>query len=429
MIYYDIIVAVSIENSPHHLIRAVIDTVKQCNLRCEYCHPGKTWEKSTLLAEKIESVFEVAENAGFLEITLSGGEITLHSELTRILEATHCLDRTVCTLITNGTLLNRSLIEEFRNSNVGRICVSLDGANAESHNSGRGKTFESALNGLHLLQESGKPITVISVAHHGNHPQIIELSKFLARNSLASQHHICAPSYSGSARNNYDKFRLRKDEFFELQAMVDDSFLDLYRSGLYITFNSFWPATGERSKIDKSRTITLVQLTEQLKDCYVIVRPNGDVRLTSAAWGRETIGNAIVGNIYCESAKTLFEKAESSYANGEVKQLPREVEAVHKFHNGVEINSQLTNNILDDKENGKYLVEMVPIKPLLESDLFVINLSDQEIINLVALMKNYPDRYRLINIAGNSHVLFDRVTTHVTLLKPPEVIKISNLLS
>lgn len=427
MIHYDIINHMSLERQPRHIIRTVIDTVQQCNLRCGYCHPGRTWEENTLPAERIEDVFGVAENRGLLEVTLTGGEITLHPELTRILEATHTLDRTVATLITNGTLLTPQLIEEFRKSNIGRICISLDGLQAEAHNSGRGRTFEQAFNGLYLLQETGKPITVISVAHHENYRQVTELSKFLATNRLASQHHICAPSYSGSARKNYEKFRLRKDEFFELQAMVDDVFSDLNRAGLYVTFNSFWPATGERSREDKSRTITLVQLTEQLKDCYVIVRSNGDVRLTSAAWGRETVGNAVVSNLNSISAEACFEKAENAYARREIKQLPRQVEAVHKFHYGVDTDPELTDQILDNKESGQYLVEMIPIKSLSDSDLFAINLSSQEIANLATLVKSDPGRYRIVNIANNSYILFDRVTTHTILLKPKEAEAINNL--
>ncbi len=416
-----------VEKQPRHIIRMVVDTVQQCNLRCGYCHPGKTWEESTLPAEKIEDVFQVAENNGLLEVTLTGGEITLHPELTRILETTHVLNKTVATLITNGTLLTRQLIKEFKYSNIGRICISLDGPSAESHNFGRGRTFEQVLRGLYLLQEAGKPITVISVAHHGNYRQVTELSNFLAEHHLASQHHICAPSYSGSARKNYDKFRLREDEFFELQAMVDSVFEDLRQAGLYITFNSFYPATGERSKVDKSRTITLVQLTEQLKDCYIIVRPNGDVRLTSAAWGRETVGNAVVGNLNIESAETCFKRAEDAYSRGDVKQLPREIEAVHKFMYGIDANPQLTNQVLEDKENGRYLVEMIPIKPLSESDLFKISLSEQEIINFANLIKNNPERYRIVNVANNSYILFDRITTHTTLLTPEEAEIINNL--
>jgi hypothetical protein len=201
----------------------------------------------------------------------------------------------------------------------------------------------------------------------------------------------------------------------------------LKNQGLFVTFNSFWPATGERAKTNNSRTITLVQLTEQLKDCYVIVRPNGDVRLTSAAWGRETVGNAVTGNIHTDDATAAFNQAELAYSRGLVKQLPRDIEAIHKFHYGKDADPTLTNKVLDDKESGAGLVQMVPIKPLSESDLFQAPLPEEQMRSIAEKVKANPERYRLVNIANNSYILFDRVTTHVTLLKPDEVLILSGL--
>jgi len=417
----------NIEQQPRHIIRTVVDTLQECNLRCKYCHPGHTWEKHHLPANLIEQSLIEAEQRDLLEITLTGGEITLHPELVKILESTQVLDRTVSTLITNGTTMTPELARQFRDSNVSRICTSIDGPDSSTHNTGRGKSFDQAMNGLYLLQETGKPITVISVAHHKNYEHVLELSHLLAKEGLAAEHHICAPSYSGTAKDNYEDFRLRQEEFFALQKMVDDSHEDLRRQGLFITFNSFWPATGERAKTNNSRTITLVQLTEQLKDCYIIVRPNGDVRLTSAAWGRETVGNAVTGNLHIDSVTASFDHAEQIYSQGLVKQLPREIEAVHKFHYGKDVDPVLTNKILDDRESGASLVQMVPIKPLSESDLFQIPLSEKQMLSIAQSLQMQPDRYRLVNIAGNSYVLFDRLTTHVTLLKPEEVLIIISL--
>lgn len=378
-------------------------------------------------ASLIEQTLGEAEQRGLLEVTLTGGEITLHPELVRILESTQVLDRTVSTLITNGTTMTPELARQFRDSNVSRICTSIDGPDASTHNTSRGRSFDRAMNGLRLLQETEKPITVISVAHHKNYEHVLELSHLLAKEGLAAEHHICAPSYSGTAKDNYEDFRLRQEEFFALQKMVDDSFEDLKTQGLFITFNSFWPATGERAKTNSSRTITLVQLTEQLKDCYIIVRPNGDVRLTAAAWGRETVGNAVTGNLNTDSAATAFDQAEQTYSQGLVKQLPRDIEAVHKFHYGKDADPALTDKILSDKESGASLVQMVPIKPLSESDLFQASLSEEQMLSIARNLQMQPDRYRLINIAGNSYVLFDRLTTHVTLLKPEEVMIIVGL--
>ncbi|MCB9812940.1 MAG: radical SAM protein [Pseudomonadales bacterium] len=417
----------NVEKTPKHIIRAVVDTLQECNLRCQYCHPGHTWEKKHLSANLIEQTLSEAEQRGLLEVTLTGGEITLHPELVKILESTQVLDRTVSTLITNGTTMTPELARQFRDSNVSRICTSIDGPDAGTHNTYRGNSFDRAINGLRLLQETGKPITVITVAHHKNYEHVLELSNLLAKEGLAAEHHICAPSYSGTAKDNYEEFRLRQEEFFALQQMVDDSYQDLKNQGLFVTFNSFWPATGERAKTNNSRTITLVQLTEQLKDCYIIVRPNGDVRLTAAAWGRETIGNAVTGNLHTDSVKIALNQAEQIYNQGLVKQLPREIEAVHKFHYGKDVNPAITNKILSDKESGAGLVQMVPIKPLSESDLFQIPLSEEQMLSIASNLQMQPDRYRLVNIAGNSYVLFDRLTTHITLLKPEEVLMIVGL--
>lgn len=417
------------ETFPRHIIRAVVDTLQECNLRCMYCHPGRTWQTQDLPAESVEAVLQTAEEMELLELTLTGGEITLHPELERILRATHIVDNTVVTLITNGTTLTEQTVRLIRDSNIARVCTSIDGPGPDAHNIGRGASFDKAMGGLRLLQETGKPITVISVAHHQNYQQILELSDLLAETGLASQHHICAPSYSGQARKNYDQFRLREDEFDHLQHSIDFKLEDLREQGLFVTFNSFWPATGRRAKTNRSRTMTLVQLTEQLKDCYVIVRPNGDVRLTSAAWGRETVGNAIIGNLLVDGAGLAFKNAEEAYANGEVRQLPRHIEATHKFHFGADSNPQQTDQIIDDKEKGRDLVEMVPITKLSTFDLFAVELTDAELKRLAFLILQRPNGFRLINIAGNSYILFDKQTTHVTLLTPEEALVLGQLVA
>jgi len=71
---------------------------------------------------------------------------------------------------------------------------------------------------------------------------------------------------------------------------------------------------------------------------------------------------------------------------------------------------------------------MIPIRPLSESDLFAINLSNQDIINLANLIRDDPKRYRIINVANNSYILFDRISTHATLLTPKEAEEINTLI-
>lgn len=106
------------------LLRAVVDGVQHCNLRCLYCHPGEVWRKQHLDADRIAAVFAAAEAAGLLEVVLSGGEITLHPQLDRVLYATSLLRRTASTLITNATLVDAEMAAQLGASNLTRICVS-----------------------------------------------------------------------------------------------------------------------------------------------------------------------------------------------------------------------------------------------------------------------------------------------------------------
>jgi hypothetical protein len=89
------------------------------------------------------------------------------------------------------------------------------------------------------------------------------------------------------------------------------------------TFNSFWPATGRRSPVlDGGRSITLQQLSEQVKDSLLHVRPDGQVKLTAASWGRETIGDAVVGTVHDTDPADLLATAARVYREGGVGQLP-----------------------------------------------------------------------------------------------------------
>ncbi len=332
------IAALSSGRFPLQLISIVADVIDDCNHACTYCHPMESgkWGGGMLSAGEVGDVLRAAEEAGALEVLLTGGEITMHPEFGAIMDRTRALARTAVAMVTNATLISQDAVAAIRGSGITRICVSLDGPDAAMHDPRRGRgKFAKALDGLHALQETGKPITVISVLDRRTYPRILELSWMLAGQRLASQHHMCAPSYSGSARRSYTEYALALPDYHQVQALIDDSYQSLRDSGLHITFNSFWPATGEHGASGQPRTLTLSQAREQTKDLYVIVRSNGDVRTAAAAWGRETVGNAVLGNLADEHAAALLGRADAVYRAGNIRQLPREVEAGSKFQEGV----------------------------------------------------------------------------------------------
>ncbi len=403
--------------------RIVADVINSCNLGCHYCHPNfGGWTGEGLTAQQIEGLFVAAEELPILELTMTGGEITMHPEFGAIMDATHRLDKTAVSFVTNATKITPQIVKEVRDSRVDRVCVSLDGPDAKSHGSRRGNNFDVVMNGLEELQAAGKPITVISVAHKQNYHQLTDLSYMLAERGLADQHHICAASYSGAAKKIYSKFAFDEEEFHSMQYAIDKENAKLRSKGMFVTFNSYWPATGERAQSADPRTMTLIQFNEQVKDIYMIVRPNGDVRLAAASWGRETVGNAVVGNLTDNDALSLLEAADEIYRSGRVKQLPRDVEAAHKFMVGPHvIGNVATNALLQDKSQAIEQMDIsVPVRPLSEIDLLENPLSIQQLDLISTHIASDPNRWRVARHATGVDLLFDRSTSHTTVLKPAE---------
>ncbi|MEV6135030.1 radical SAM protein [Nocardia sp. NPDC051990] len=417
---------VSTESSPStiapeavgRVLRLVIDAVNECNLRCLYCHPGEVWRQQQLPPPALWSALEAAEAAGVLEVVLTGGEITMHHSLPAVLGATHQLRRTASTLITNATQLTPTIVDLLTASNLTRICTSVDGVTNDLHGSARGKNLAKVLDGLRNLNETGKSITVITVVHQRNWMQVIELSEFLAANGLASQHHLCAPSFSGQARAHYAQLGLREDEFHGVQELVDDHHQRLADAGLYLTFNSIWPATGVRPlAVNPTRTITLQQLSEQVKDTLCNVRPNGEFRLQAATWGREMVGNAALGSVHTEAAADLLARAESVLEEGTARQLPRELEAQHKFQLGTAANRDTTEQLIGRTDSPAPNVDLIPIGSV---DQHWLLDNPVDIADVAAQLDARPDEHRVVRHPSGTVLIFDRPRSLVTLLKPAE---------
>lgn len=410
-----------IRNEPERVGRVqrlVIDAVNECNLRCLYCHPGEVWRKQQLAVPALRSALLAADATGVLEVVLTGGEITLHHDLSALLASTHLLRRAASTLITNATKLTPKMLGWLGASNLTRICTSVDGATNELHGSARGKNLPKVLEGLRKLTDTGKPVTVISVVHQNNWKRIIELSEFLAGSGLATQHHLCAPSFSGQARAHYSQLALREHEFHGVQDLVDAHHRRLADAGLYLTFNSIWPATGARPlAINPARTMTLQQLSEQVKDTLCNIRPSGEFRLQATTWGREMVGNAALGSVHAQPAADLLERAESLLAGGTARQLPRNIEARHKFQLGATANQATTDQLIGRTDSPAPDVNLIEIASV-DQHWLLDNPAD--IAAVAAQLRERPSEHRTVVHPSGTVLVFDRTRSLVTLLRPNE---------
>jgi MoaA/NifB/PqqE/SkfB family radical SAM enzyme len=400
------------------VLRTTIDALDKCNLACLYCHPSRGRAVDQLSAMDIQSVMKVINDQQQLQLTLSGGEITLHPEWEQIMEDTHLLKYPSTTIITNGTTMNGKKVNEIRKSNVFRVCTSIDGPNAQAHEYARGKgSFEKATRGLRMLRDTGKNITVISVVHQGNIEQLMELSEFLAKNKLADQHHMAVISYSGKARDNVDRLIVPLQKVLNLQNKIDHSFSNLQAQGLFVMMSSYWPITGNRARSDYPRNLTIYQITEQVKDTYAVVRPNGDVRMATTQWGRNSVAPAVIGNISNGGkAVQIFAGIDEKYRQGDLLQLPREMEAQLKFVVVGVFDNEKADLALDFSQ-----ADLKPVQPLSEIDLLSNSINKVALKELWTKYTGDPSRYRLVKHATGVYLFYDKVTDHVVLLKQGEV--------
>jgi SynChlorMet cassette radical SAM/SPASM protein ScmF len=149
-----------------------------CNLRCRHCwiDPGHQTESRSYRALDIGSfrtIIEQAKPMGLSSVKLTGGEPLLHPGIHEIIELIRQKDLRL-TMETNGTLCTPELCREMVGCKTPSVGVSLDGANAETHEWVRGVKgcFQATLEGIRNLGEAGLKPQVIMTLMRRNRDQI-----------------------------------------------------------------------------------------------------------------------------------------------------------------------------------------------------------------------------------------------------------------
>lgn len=172
------------------------NVTRVCNLSCKHCYrdagaraPNELMtEEGKVLLEDIASVGK----GGLL--VLSGGEPLMRDDIFELASYGSDLGLRVV-MGSNGTLITREVAERLRASGVSGVAISLDGAEAPSHNSFRGMpgAFEGALNGARACREAGINLQInITVTKHNYQevPQILDLAEKLGARGVHLFHFV-----------------------------------------------------------------------------------------------------------------------------------------------------------------------------------------------------------------------------------------------
>ncbi len=166
------------------------EVTKGCNLRCIHCRATATELTSPLDLPKTNAlkIIKQVSQYSLPILVLSGGEPLYRSDIFELASyAAECGLRVA--LATNGTLVTREVARKIVDSGVRRVSISLDGADASTHDAFRGipGAFEAALDGFRNLKGLGMSLQInMSIARHNAHqlPAVLELAKTQGADAL-----------------------------------------------------------------------------------------------------------------------------------------------------------------------------------------------------------------------------------------------------
>ena len=169
-------------------------TIK-CNLACAHCRrlesdAAADSDMSTTQARQlIDQLAQLGQGQSMMPvIVFSGGEPLCRPDIFALTEYATSL-QIPSALATNGTMLNEKIAAKIKGSGITRVSVSLDGADAETHNRLRRQhgAFDRAVEGISHLRAADVPFQInFTLTKHNTHQlaDVYNLAKSLGAVAL-----------------------------------------------------------------------------------------------------------------------------------------------------------------------------------------------------------------------------------------------------
>ena len=176
--------------------RVWVYTNFDCNLQCSYCvaMSGPRAERRGLALHAFRRLVDEAADYGIRELFVTGGEPFLLPDIGERLR--YAAERIPTVVLTNAMLFHGRRLETLR-SLVGldlRFQVSLDGADAETHDSYRGAgAWAKTIAGIRTLQSLGCTVLIGSTETPVNTARLDELCAFVTDLDIPPERHFIRP--------------------------------------------------------------------------------------------------------------------------------------------------------------------------------------------------------------------------------------------
>ena len=158
------------------MARIVVELTNRCNLACAHCHDGRHGGKDDLSLEVLQRILASAKDEGFDELSLTGGDPTLHPEFPEILRICAGAGYRI-SLVTNGwnfATIYPQLLEQRQQLDT--ITFSLDGATEPTHGRLRGNdSYRRVLQAMSVCVALDLPFSINTVVTRHNQDELEDL--------------------------------------------------------------------------------------------------------------------------------------------------------------------------------------------------------------------------------------------------------------
>ena len=147
------------------------EVTRSCNLACRHCraeaHP-EPYEGELSTAEA-KALIDTFPEVGDPIVIFTGGDPMMRPDVYDLVAHAHGLGLT-CAFAPNGTLITAENAVRLREAGVSRCSISIDGADAASHDAFRGVpgAFAASLAGIEHLKAAGLPFQINTTVTRGN---------------------------------------------------------------------------------------------------------------------------------------------------------------------------------------------------------------------------------------------------------------------
>ncbi len=133
---------------------------QKCNLKCQHCYSDSVDQAAPdeLSSEEASQLIDDLSEWGIGLLIIDGGEPLCREDMLNVVRyATSKGIRT--TIGSNGTLIDESMAKEMLHAGVMAVAISVDAADAQTHDSFRGiaGAFKQTLKGIEACQNAGLP--------------------------------------------------------------------------------------------------------------------------------------------------------------------------------------------------------------------------------------------------------------------------------